>query len=164
MNRSQAGYGRIKWALLILSRPKSLLVRIKYRTINRALDLRAVLAGACNATTWDPKRSTFRGGYSHWRCARRHGHYPVTPHRSNNYVWATGGRTEFDPISINSPEYASMSVRGAWMALRGVETPFQRYAGGRRPIQRLSQERASERAAQAAMAARRAERRANGVT
>lgn len=155
MRRSQDGYGRIKWALLILSRPKSLYYRIRNRTINRLLDIRAVLAGSCNATTWDPKRSTFRGGYPHWRCARRRGHYPVTPHRFNNYVWSVGGGTQYDPLPV--------AGIAAYKLLCTGEIPFQRFANGRKPSMRLSQARATEKAMALAEAARREERRANGV-
>lgn len=65
-----------------------------HRAANRLLDLRAVLAGACNESTWDG--STYGNGYAHWRCMKRRGH--TEAHRYNNYIWL-GGSAEYVPLN-----------------------------------------------------------------
>jgi hypothetical protein len=125
------------------------------RTYNWILDVRARLAGACNESTWSEERSTFAPGYAHWRCARRRGHYPVTPHRQNNYVWATGGRSEYDPLPVEG-------LAPHWNLIRR-ETPFWKVAKGRKMVASLRRERAIDRKVAESMAARRAERAANGL-
>ena len=64
------------------------------RAVNRWWDVRARLGGYCNHRPWDPPKR--HGGYSHWRCARRHGHPGM--HRFLNYVWNGVGDTEYSPI------------------------------------------------------------------
>jgi hypothetical protein len=76
------------------------------RLDNRWRDLRARLAGACNASTWTGEPPIgYAGGYSHWRCGKRRGHRDTkermdSAHRFNNYVWDGDGRVEFAPIDI----------------------------------------------------------------
>lgn len=89
----------------------------KYRIGNRWMDLRARLAGACNASTWTGQPPTgYAGGYSHWRCSRERRH--LGPHRFENYVFA-GLRVEYKPLP--------------WDRLKDV-CPFQKQARGRHPI------------------------------
>lgn len=81
------------------------------RLDNRWQDLRAVLAGACNRSTWvgvpsapDAIEYGYAGGYSHWRCARERGH--EGPHRFHNYVWGgePGDRVLYDALPVRTPD------------------------------------------------------------
>jgi hypothetical protein len=105
------------------------------RLDNRWQDARAVLAGACNVSTWDGRG--YSGGYSHWRCgkARRH----TDGHRFNNYVWdGPGSRPRYDPVPIRNADNTD------WFDARTV-TPFMRHASGRRAVGRRSRDRSQAR-------------------
>lgn len=111
---------------------------LNYRLANRLMDRRAVLAGACNATTWSEATHSFRGGYSHWRCAKAAGHPGW--HRSNNYRWAPGdtGRVLYDPIPVRVLNQDNSAL-----------IPFQSYANGRHLTATSRQDRLMDRLAEA---------------
>jgi hypothetical protein len=101
------------------------------RLDNRWQDLRAVLAGACNRSTWNG--CGYNGGYPHWRCGKARGHQGE--HRFNNYVWdGPGSRTRYDPIPIRNADNTD------WFYARSV-TPFMKLASGRRAVGRRSRSR-----------------------
>jgi hypothetical protein len=102
--------------------------RAVHRLQNRFMDIRAVLAGACNASTWDG--TTYRGGYSHWRCARDRGH--TDPHRFNNMIWLDAGPVDYSPIPSGMVEYAEAMP---------LMTPKWRWARGRTPTDRRRRDR-----------------------
>jgi hypothetical protein len=127
----------------------------KYRLRNRLLDIRAVLAGACNASTWTG--NDYAGGYSHWRCGKRRGHLARTLvrghedgssglHRFNNYTW-TGNpadRTEYQPLPLDA-DYDEV-------------LPFHKQTKSRHPIDTRYRTRVRARRAEAALAARQSRR------
>jgi hypothetical protein len=121
-----------------------------HRLENRYRDARAYLAGACNATTWDPAKRDYQGGYSHWRCGKRRGHHlevprGVTletgdygPHRFANYIWeGPGHRVEYAPLPICNAD------NSGWFDSRTV-IPFYKQAQNRRitDTRRRSRQRA----------------------
>jgi hypothetical protein len=129
-------------------------------------DLRAVLAGACNASTWDPTIPGYHG-YSHWRCAKKRGHDQEVkvyrdgdyvdgatygPHRFNNYTWVgPGHKTQFAPLEprpVNDDDPFFKRV-----------VPFQKLAGGRRAVSTRRHSRLMYEANQRMMELQRAQRR-----
>jgi len=101
------------------------------RLDNRWQDLRAVLAGACNRSSWNGHG--YSGGYSHWRCGKARGH--EDGHRFHNYVWdGPGSPMRFSPLPIRNDENTG------WFDARSV-TPFMRLASGRRAVDRRSRSR-----------------------
>jgi hypothetical protein len=114
---------------------------LNHRISNRLQDRRAVLAGACNATTWSDALVSYRGGYPHWRCGKAAGHKGW--HRFNNYVWAPDpfGRVRYDSLPVHGPNY----VRPP-----GVDPlPFALYAEGRHTTLPARQDRLMRRLAEA---------------
>jgi hypothetical protein len=113
------------------------------RLDNRWQDFRAVLAGACNQSTWTGKGYTgYAGGYSHWRCGKKRGH--AGPHRFNNYTWTgkLGDRADYNPIPSRTPENSS-----TYNATYGI--PFMKLANGRRVVDRRSRSRQKARLVEA---------------
>jgi len=129
---------------------RSLLQRCWRRTQNRWWDLRARLAGACNADTWDEARGRYIG-YAHWRCGRARGH--AVPHRFVNSTWMNGDdRTRYDPIPVRG--------RAEHVAAVYAAVPFRHLTGHRHLIAPLARQRRIDRDADAALARRLAERAA----
>lgn len=130
--------------------------RVHHRLANRVLDVRAVLAGACNASTWDEDLGDYAGGYSHWRCGKRRGHSDADErmdgaHRFNNYVWGGPG---------SKVEYAPIPVRGLHEYTEDADqvAPFKKITGRRHPIDTLRRARVRQLRAEGALAAYRAVR------
>ena len=111
---------------------------LDHRISNRLQDRNAVLAGACNSSTWSESLHSFRGGYAHWRCAKEAGHSGW--HRSNNYRWPNDdhGRALYDPIPIRHLNQDDTDV-----------IPFQKYAEGRHLTPTSRQDRLMTRFAEA---------------
>lgn len=130
--------------------------RIKHRLANLALDVRARLAGACNASTWDESKGDYAGGYSHWRCGKARGHeHPIKgmgqPHRFNNYVWGgPGTKVEYAPIPVRGLNENALD----WDLI----IPFRKITDRRHPIDTLRRARIRERRMEQIMAAHRRER------
>jgi hypothetical protein len=133
-----------------------------YRLHNRLLDARAVALGACNASTWNPAKGDYDGGYSHWRCNKRRGHQdPLRgmeqPHRFNNYIWeGPGHRVEYAPLPIRN------AANTGWFDSRTV-IPFRKLADGRHPISSRRRSRILARRAEENLARYRAEKRLHAV-
>lgn len=122
------------------------------RLDNRWQDLRARLAGACNADLWTGQGLTgYAGGYSHWRCGRERGHQ--SPHRFHNYTWtgAPGDRPVYDPLPIRN------EANTGWFDTRKV-IPFMKLTGGRRAVDTRARSRRRAELQDAFMARRAAER------
>lgn len=110
-----------------------------FRLHNRWQDTRAVLAGACNASTWNPQKRDYDGGYNHWRCGKRRGHMANTlvtghedgrsgPHRFINYTWdGPGTKVKYAPMPIHQPGLAR------WFDTSAI-LPFMRLADGRKGV------------------------------
>lgn len=108
--------------------------RAVHRLQNRFMDIRAVLTGACNASTWDG--TTYRGGYSHWRCAKQHAHGSYrggTHHRFHNMIWLDAGPVEFSPLEVQG--------LAEHVKLVDEATPYWKYAQGRRSTDRRGRQR-----------------------
>lgn len=119
-------YLKSRWHVLVM------------RLDNRWQDLRAVAAGACNATTWVEERGSYAGGYSHWRCAKKRGHlYPkgyagrgtLEPHRFHNYTWTgePGDRVVYDALPVRTAD------NSGWYNAKH-DIPFAKLTGGRRAV------------------------------
>lgn len=111
---------------------------LNHRISNRLQDRRAVLAGACNATTWSESLQSFRGGYPHWRCAKAAGHKGW--HRTGSYRWPTDdhGRALYDPIPIRHLNQDDSAI-----------VPFETFANGRHMTPTSRQDRLMTRLAEA---------------
>jgi hypothetical protein len=145
---------RTEYLLFYLHDPagsfKALGLRTWYRAHNRILDLRARLAGACNADTWDEATSHYVGGYPHWRCGKRRGH-PM-PHRFVNTVWIPGQRTRYEPLPVRGLAEHRADL--------DQEVPFNRLTTFRHNVMPLRRRRAYDRMVRDLTARRRAERSA----
>jgi hypothetical protein len=143
--------------------------RARYRVGNRLMDARAVALGACNASTWNPAKGDYDGGYNHWRCNKRRGHHlevprGVTletgdygPHRFNNYIWeGPGHRTEYAPLPTRN------AANTGWFDSSAV-IPFQKVASKRHPIDSRRRSRILARKAEENLARYRAEKRLQAV-
>ena len=130
--------------------------RVRHRLANRALDARARLAGACNASTWVESIGDYAGGYSHWRCGKRRGHlHPITgmdqPHRFNNYIWRSGDKVEYAPIPVHGLDENVQD----WDQI----IPFRKITDRRHPIETMRRVRVRARRMNQLLADRRTERR-----
>jgi len=140
--------GSLQWKA-IRRHLKSVWYIQRWRVENRLLDVYAVLRGACNASTWDPERADYSGGYSHWRCGKRRGH--ATEHRFMNYVWdGDGSPVRFDPLPLR--------VDGEWFDWRTAQ-PFRKLVEKRHVVDSRRRGRIRARAAAIQMAAYRVDRR-----
>jgi hypothetical protein len=123
------------------------------------MDLRAVLAGACNARTWDPEAQSYSGGYPHWRCGKRRGHADGTDaysagrrlHRFHNSVWeGPGHQVEYAPIPVLGLEEHSRTMDQI--------LPFRKLTSYRHGIDTMRRARLVRRSYERAYAKQRAER------
>jgi hypothetical protein len=139
------------------------------RMQNRYMDARARFAGACNADTWTGEGHTgYAGGYSHWRCGKKRGHFgngvmvyrdgdyvdggTYGPHRFNNYIWnGPGSRVEYAPLPIRNE--SNTGWFDTWRVL-----PFRKLADGRRLVTSRRRGRLQARLHEAHREARRIER------
>lgn len=122
--------GSIQW-FSVRSHLRSRIAVARMRLNNRRQDLRAVLAGACNASTWDPSIPGYHA-YSHWRCGKAKGHPETTDawggkaHRFNNYIWeGPGSKVEYSPLPVRNAE--------GWFDTSRI-VPFRKLADGRHAV------------------------------
>jgi hypothetical protein len=119
---------------------RGLFYRSWHRLHNRISDGVAVLAGACNRSTWDGRG--YSAGYAHWRCMLGRGH--AGPHRFHNYVWdGPGSRARFDPLPVDRH-------RG-----HRCDLPFRHVTRRRYMTDSRARQRIRRRVAEEALAARR---------
>lgn len=138
--------GSIQWKS-VRSHLRSRVAVARMRLDNRWMDARAVLAGACNASTWNEERGDYDGGYSHWRCGKRRGHADTAErmdgaHRFHNYTWeGPGHKVEYAPLPTRNEDNTD------WYDTSAV-LPFRKHSDGRRAVDSRRRSRIRYRASQ----------------